>query len=104
MEPKSKRPKAVSLFAGAGGMDLGFIQAGFKIVWANDMDRDCCDTYQLNIGPHIVCSDISSINITDIPEADIVIGGPPCQGFSVAGKMDPNDPRSRLVWFFTKVI
>lgn len=97
-------PKVISLFAGAGGMDLGFIQAGFEIVWANDLDKDCCETYKRNLKSPIVCSDISNIQISDIPQADVIIGGPPCQGFSVAGKMDPNDPRSRLVWFFTKVI
>jgi len=94
----------VSLFAGAGGMDLGFVQAGFQMVWANDLDKDCCDTYSANIGPHILCADIAGIDIANIPETDVVIGGPPCQGFSVAGKMDPHDPRSRLLWDFVRAI
>jgi DNA (cytosine-5)-methyltransferase 1 len=98
------RLRVISLFAGAGGMDLGFIQAGCQVLWANDLDEDCCETYRSNIGPHIICNDISQINIDDIPEADLVIGGPPCQGFSVAGKMDPSDPRSQLLWFFIRVV
>lgn len=104
MKSTTKQPRAISLFAGAGGMDLGFIQAGFKVVWANDLNGDCCETYRANIGPHIICDDISHINIDSIPKADVAIGGPPCQGFSVAGKMDPSDPRSQLVWFFIRVV
>lgn len=97
-------PKVVSLFCGAGGMDLGFIQAGFKVIWANDFRKDACETYSKNIGKHIVCGDINSIQMSEIPECDLIIGGPPCQGFSVAGRMDPNDPRSQLIWSFYNVV
>jgi DNA (cytosine-5)-methyltransferase 1 len=102
--PNNNRPQAISLFAGAGGMDLGFIQAGFKVAWANDFDKDCCETYRLNIGSHIVCEDIDKTNINHIPKADVIIGGPPCQGFSVAGKMDIHDPRNRLLYNFVEVV
>jgi DNA (cytosine-5)-methyltransferase 1 len=59
--------KIVSLFSGAGGLDLGLIKAGHEIIWANDFDADSCETYKRNIGEHIVCSDIAKIKIDDIP-------------------------------------
>jgi len=96
--------RTVSLFSGCGGLDLGFIKAGFQIVWANDIDKTACETYRKNIGDHIVCASLHDINLKSIPDCDVVIGGPPCQGFSVAGKMDPNDPRSQLIWDFFNVI
>jgi len=98
------KPSVVSLFSGCGGMDIGFIQAGFQVLWANDLNKDACKTYSENIGMHVVCSDISQIDLETIPECDVVIGGPPCQGFSVAGKMDPSDPRSQLIWSFFEVV
>jgi len=98
------RFSAVSLFAGAGGMDLGFLDAGFDILWANDFDSAACETYRHNISDHITCGDIGSVDLSSIPYADVIFGGPPCQGFSVAGKMDPYDTRSRLVWEFVKVV
>ena len=99
--------KGVSLFSGAGGLDVGFRKAGFDIVWANDFDKMTCETYRANFGDHIRVGDI----LDHVPElfkqirtADIVFGGPPCQGFSVAGKMNPNDPRSKHIWNFVKVV
>lgn len=99
--------KTLSLFSGAGGLDIGAIQAGAKIIWANDMMKDACDSYSTNIGEHIYQGDINSY----IPllgqyrdKVDLVIGGPPCQGFSVAGKMDEDDERSKLIWSYIKVI
>lgn len=76
----------VSLFCGAGGMDLGFIKAGHKIVWANDNDLDSCNTYEFNIGHKVICKDIKQVKSNEIPDCDIVIGGFPCQGFSIANK------------------
>ena len=78
--------KVVSLFSGCGGLDLGFKWADFDIIWANDNMPDACKTYEKNIGDHIVCKSILEIDPTSVPEADIVIGGPPCQGFSGIGK------------------
>jgi len=76
--------KVVSLFSGAGGLDLGFAMAGHKIIWANDLYSDAVETYKKNLGNHIVLEDITKVDISSIPSCDIVIGGFPCQGFSVA--------------------
>lgn len=98
--------KAVSLFTGAGGMDVGFSRAGFNVIWANDNDSDACETYKLNHESEIECGDIRKyINkLGSFKNIDIVFGGPPCQGFSVAGKMDPNDERSSLIFSFLDVV
>jgi len=99
-----KHIRAISLFSGAGGMDLGFRRAGVEVVWANDFNARACETYRRNIGDEILCGSIMDFKYGDFPECDLVFGGPPCQGFSVAGKMDPNDPRSKLVFEFQKVV
>lgn len=90
---------AVSLFSGAGGMDVGVRAAGFDIVLANDVDADACATYRLNHGPTIVEGSLTDIlpAFPKIKGIDLLFGGPPCQGFSVAGRMDPSDPRSALM-------
>ena len=76
--------KVISLFSGCGGLDLGFIKAGFEIVWANDFDKEAVESYHENIGSHIVHDSIYNVKIEDIPDADILIGGFPCLGFTVA--------------------
>lgn len=99
--------KAISLFSGAGGLDVGFKKAGFDILWANDFDKDACETYKINIGDHVHCGDISNLKskiYERIQSIDIVFGGPPCQGFSVAGKMNPHDPRSQHIWTFAEIV
>jgi DNA (cytosine-5)-methyltransferase 1 len=98
------KPRVISLFAGCGGMDLGFVRAGFKVIWANDLDADACATYRCNLGPHIVCGDVRSVDAARLPPCDVVIGGPPCQGYSVAGRRDPADPRSALTWEFVRLV
>lgn len=100
-----KKFKAISLFSGAGGMDLGFEKAGFEIIWANDFNKAACETHSQNFKTTIRCGSITDFDYEkDLPACDLVFGGPPCQGFSVAGKMDPNDPRSKLVFEFQKVV
>lgn len=96
----------ISLFSGAGGLDIGAIYAGAKIIWANDIVKDACLSYSRNIGNHIHQGDINSFipSLSELEGVDLVIGGPPCQGFSVAGKMDANDDRSRLIWSYAKVV
>lgn len=97
--------KIVSLFSGAGGLDLGLKQSGHNIIWANDIDKDAVATYRKNIGPHIVCEDIKNIDVDTIPNADVVVGGFPCQGFSQANMLrDVNDDRNQLYKFFYSVI
>lgn len=86
--------KVVSLFSGAGGLDLGFVQAGHEIVFANDSDKNACATYEenLHLKPH--CRDIRKVD--HFPQADILIGCNPCQGFSFIGARNPDDERNYL--------
>lgn len=100
------KPRVVSLFSGAGGMDLGFIKAGFEIVWANDFDINACETYKNNIGKHIIHGDITKIPSEEIPnDIDVVIGGFPCQGFSVANtKRSIKDERNFLYKELLRVV
>src|SRR4051812_7341675 len=98
------RPTVVSLFSGAGGLDLGFRGAGFEVVWANDTKPDACASYRRNLGDHVVCASVRELSASAIPRADVLIGGPPCQGYSVAGHMAPDDPRSALTWEFVRVV
>ena len=97
--------KVVSLFSGAGGLDLGFKMAGHEIVWANDLYEDAVETYKKNLGEHIVCEDITKVSTEEIPDCDIVIGGFPCQGFSVANwKRHVDDERNTLYKQLIRVI
>lgn len=77
--------RVASFFAGVGGIDKGFEKAGFNIVWANEFDKKAAETYKLNFSSELVIDDIRNVNAKDIPEFDIMIGGFPCQAFSVAG-------------------
>lgn len=107
---RNQQPTAISLFSGAGGMDLGFTRAGFHVLFSNEMDPDAAATYCSNAA----YLDADAMHIGDIHDflpaickfsgTDLVFGGPPCQGFSVAGKMDPSDARSELVFTFMNVV
>ena len=97
--------KVLSLFSGAGGLDLGLVQAGNSIIWANDIDKNSVETYRHNIGNHIVLDDIKNIEVSSLPSADVVVGGFPCQGFSQANRFRMlDDPRNALYTFFYEVI
>ena len=97
--------RVVSLFSGAGGLDLGFKMAGHDVVWANDLYEDAVHTYQKNIGDHIILEDVRNISADKIPNCDIVIGGFPCQGFSVANtKRHIADERNELYKQLIRVI
>ncbi|WP_291735203.1 DNA cytosine methyltransferase [Clostridium sp.] len=96
---KKRHLKTVSLFAGAGGLDLGFLNAGFDIVWANDIDKYAYESYRHNISDHIVLGDINQL-LNKIPSHDVLIGGFPCQPFSMMGQqLGFEDERGTL--FFT---
>lgn len=98
--------KVVSLFSGAGGMDLGFINSGFDIIWANDFFQEAVDSYRKNIGKHMIYGDITKISSEDIPDgADVIIGGFPCQGFSVANtRRSMEDKRNFLYREMLRII
>lgn len=93
---------AVDLFAGAGGFTLGFVQAEFVPVFAVEMDKAAAATYEANFGPHCLAKDVNDIET--FPAADVIIGGPPCQGFSNLGARIPNDPRNQLWRHYVRAV
>ncbi len=102
--------KLIDLFCGAGGLSLGFSEAfghSFEPVWANDFNRYAANTYNANYGNHCVVGDIIDLlndPTLEIPEADIVIGGPPCQGFSLLNRNRNGDSRRSLWKPFMEVV
>lgn len=93
-----------SLFCGAGGLDIGFERAGFKTVWANDFNKDACDTFAKWSGATVVCSDIGKIKASDIPDTDVILGGFPCQGFSLSGPRKLDDSRNVLYKHYVRIV
>lgn len=105
--------RIIDLFCGAGGLTLGFRQnerdqePGFEPVWANDYNAYAAETYNANFGAHCVEGDIVDLlndPETVIPPADVVIGGPPCQGFSLLNKNREDDPRKQLWQQFLRIV
>lgn len=97
--------KAISLFAGIGGLDTGFIENGYEVVWANDIDKYAAQTYQANYSSPIILGDLNEINLDEIPSADIVIGGFPCQPFSSMGELKGfEDTRGTLFFRIVELI
>lgn len=95
--------RLIDLFSGAGGMTRGFVEEDFVPVMAVESDLQAAATYAANFGEdHILCGPIESF--IEVPEADVVIGGPPCQGFSNLGKRDLDDTRNRLYMQFLDVV
>lgn len=95
---------AVSLYSGAGGLDLGFAKADFELLWAVEADRHAVSTYRANLASPAVVGSLPETWPNSDLKPDLVIGGPPCQGFSVIGRMDPDDPRSQHVHGFFDVV
>lgn len=93
----------VSLFAGAGGLDTGLEMSGFKTIWANEIDRDACETYIAN-HPHTYVERGDVRNVKAFPKADLVVGGYPCQGFSLAGNRLVTDERNFLYREFVRAL
>src|SRR5438045_4402549 len=85
----------IDLFCGAGGLSLGLQQAGLEPVLSIDCNKAAVNTYRTNLGGHVTEGGIT--DEFDLPEADIIVGGPPCQGFSSAGLRRPGDERNTLV-------
>lgn len=98
--------RVASLFAGIGGICYGFNQAGAKVVWANEWDKDACKTYRHNFGgDYLVEGDIKQVNAEDIPDIDILNGGFPCQAFSVAGlRKGFDDERGNLFFEIERIL
>ncbi len=95
---------AISLFAGAGGLDMGFERAGFRTIWANDFEADACKTHENWSTARVVCGDIAKINALEIPSADIMLGGFPCQGFSLSGPRKIDDSRNVLYKHYVRIV
>lgn len=96
----------VSLFSGCGGLDLGFKQAGFNTIWANEYDKSIWDTYEFN-HPEIKLEkrDIRVIKYQEIPNCSGIIGGPPCQSWSEAGAgRGINDSRGQLFYDYVRIL
>jgi len=109
----SKKPTVIDLFCGAGGMSKGFEMAGFEVLLGVDKDRRCMETFRRNhpsAARNSETIDIRKVTASWIREKigdrkiDVIIGGPPCQGFSMAGRRDPNDPRNSLFKHFVRLI
>ncbi len=110
---KKRRPIAVDLFAGVGGMTLGFEQAGFDVLASVEIDPIHCATHEYNFPMwKAICASVTEISGNDIREksqigdrdVDVVFGGPPCQGFSMMGKRAFDDPRNQLVSHFMRLV
>ncbi len=97
--------RIISLFSGCGGLDLGFVNAGFAIVYANDFDKATWETFEKNHSHVIDKRSILGVKSDEIPDADGIVGGPPCQSWSLAGAMKGiKDKRGRLFYEYIRVI
>lgn len=112
---KKKQPTAISLFSGAGGMDIGFSQAGFRVLACVEIDSACCQTLEVNLPRYTTVvekdvRDVSGDELLDIcglerGQVDCLFGGPPCQSFSLAGKRQGlDDERGQLVGEFIRLV
>ncbi len=97
--------EVVSLFSGIGGLDKGFLDTGYDVIWANDFDKFAVQTYKANFGGYIVQGDINEIPLDEIPDCDVLIGGFPCQPFSMMGQQKGfEDTRGTLFFRIAEII
>lgn len=97
--------KVAGFFAGVGGIELGFEQAGFDIVWSNEIDEKASITFKANHEAHLVIEDIKKINSNDVPDVDVIVGGFPCQAFSIAGyRKGFEDERGEVFFQLARII
>jgi DNA (cytosine-5)-methyltransferase 1 len=106
IRPRRRKPTVIDLFAGAGGMTKGFVDAGFRPIFAVEIDRDASETYRVNFDPDGVVADRPDVRahvyacpielIDSFPKADVIIGGPPCQGFSPLGRDGDHESRAEM--------
>ncbi len=105
--------RVINLFSGCGGCSLGLIQAGFEVRLAADIDEEACETYAANLGKEAIWPvDLSNVgpdellerSQLDLAQVDLIVGGPPCQGFSSAGAKDWADPRNILLRNFVEIV
>ncbi len=112
MLPRHNDLIAIDLFAGAGGLSLGLIQSGFKVIAASDNDHIAVSTYEKNIGKHVLETSIEELSAKDVMsfagigrgDCTLVAGGPPCQGFSVQRRGTRKDPRNSLVLQYIRLV
>ena len=111
MRQKDGKPAVVDLFCGAGGLSEGFRLAGYNVLLGLDMDKYSIETYRKNHrGAKVITEDVRKISAEYIgrmignAKVDVIVGGPPCQGFSVAGERDPKDPRNSLFMEFIRIV
>ena len=102
MSKNGKAPTLVDLFCGAGGMSLGFTRAGFKAIHAVDHWKPAVETYRANLGDHVLEQEIT--DGSELPSSTVIVGGPPCQGFSSAGRREEDDKRNSLVSVFARIV
>lgn len=99
-----RKLKAISFFAGVGGIDKGFEEAGFKTIWANEIDPYAAETFKANFKCKLVVKDIREVKLDEIPEFDVMLAGFPCQAFSLAGyRKGFNDERGNLYFELVRI-
>ncbi|MBW7992251.1 MAG: DNA cytosine methyltransferase [Planctomycetes bacterium] len=101
-EVNPEKPTAIDIFAGCGGLSFGLKKAGFQNLLAVEWDVSCCETFKENISPRVLQCAIQEVDT--FPSCDILVGGPPCQGFSNLGERVPNDPRRQLWLHFLRAV
>ena len=106
-----KKPKAIELFCGAGGLSVGLTNAGFEVILANEIEKDFAKTFEINHpNSKLICDDIHNIDFkTELirlktKRVDLLSGGPPCQGFSTVGSKNEKDPRNSLFYEYLRAV